>query len=160
MDENGPPLYGIKLAAIQPTILNYPSEEIQILCRTKQGNTAESRSLDQGRSWSRMVLLELPNPDSGVDGVVRNDGRGLLVYNHSKRKRSPLNVAISHDEKNWSMSRTLEDRVGEYFYPSVIQTSDEMVHIVYTWNRRRIKHVVVDPFQELFVIGDDIGDSS
>ena len=136
---------GIKLAAIQPTILNYLSGEIQILCRTRQGNIAESRSQNQGRNWSKMALIDLPNPDSGIDGIVLRDGRGLLVYNHSKKRRSPLNVATSTDAKTWRMTLTLEDRVGEYSYPAVIQTSDELVHVVYTWNRRHIKHVVLDP---------------
>ena len=27
----------------------------------------------------------------------------------------------------------------------MIQTADGLVHIVYTWHRQRIKHVVVDP---------------
>jgi predicted neuraminidase len=27
----------------------------------------------------------------------------------------------------------------------VIQSSDGLLHIIYTWNRDRIKHVVVDP---------------
>ena len=138
---------GVKLAAIQPAILKYPSGEIQILCRTRQGKIAESRSQDQGRTWSRMELIDLPNPDSGVDGILLRDGRGFLVYNHSRRKRTPLNVAISHDGNRWLKTLILEDRVGEYSYPAVIQTSDELIHVVYTWNRSRIKHVVIDPSQ-------------
>jgi len=138
---------GTKIAAIQPTILNYPFGEIQILCRTRQGNIAESWSKDHARTWSRMELIGLPNPDSGVDGTVLRDGRGLLVYNHSKRKRTPLNIAVTHDGKHWRTCLTLEDRPGEFSYPSIIQTSDELVHILYTWNRRRIKHVVLDTSQ-------------
>jgi predicted neuraminidase len=94
-----------------------------------------------------MGLIGLPNPDSGIDGVVLQDGRALLVYNHSKTARTPLNVALSRDGKVWQMALTLEDQPGEYSYPAVIQSSDEMVHIAYTWNRNRIKHVVVNPKQ-------------
>jgi predicted neuraminidase len=143
---------GLNLAAIQPTILSYPSGEIQILCRTMQGNIATSRSHDQGRSWSRMELTELPNADSGIDGIVLRDGRALLVYNHSKTARSPLNVAMSPDGKTWDMSAALEDQAGEYSYPAVIQTPDRMVHIVYTWNRTRVKYVVLNPDQSCFSI--------
>jgi predicted neuraminidase len=32
-----------------------------------------------------------------------------------------------------------------YAYPAVIQASDGLVHITYTWDRKMIKHVVVDP---------------
>jgi len=32
-------------------------------------------------------------------------------------------------------------------YPSIIQTSDRMVHLVYSWKHRsKIKHVVLDPY--------------
>ena len=32
-----------------------------------------------------------------------------------------------------------------YAYPAVIQTKDGRVHIAYTHDRKRIKHVIVDP---------------
>ena len=65
-------------------------------------------------------------------------------------KRSPLNVAVSQDGKSWEAALVLEDESGEYSYPSVIQAKDGKVHIVYTWKRDKVKHVVVDP--EKFVL--------
>jgi alpha-L-rhamnosidase len=39
----------------------------------------------------------------------------------------------------------LEDEPGEYSYPTVIQASDGVVHVIYTWHRTRMKHVAIDP---------------
>jgi predicted neuraminidase len=98
----------------------------------------------------------LPNPNSGIDGVTLTDGRQLLVYNHSTRDqpamghkgRGILNVAVSRDGKNWHAALILEyenQPSSQFSYPSVIQTADGLVHIVYTWHRQRIKHVVLNP---------------
>lgn len=62
--------------------------------------------------------------------------------------RGVLNVAVSHDSKDWSAALVLDylDQSGKQFsYPSVIQASDGRVHVVYTWHRERIKHVGLDP---------------
>jgi predicted neuraminidase len=135
-----------KIGVIQPTILTYPDKRLQMLCRTRgQGFIAQSWSQDGGRTWSEMTLLSLPNPNSGIDAVTLKDGRQLLVFNNTPKGRTPLNVAISSDGKEWKVVLTLEDQPGEYSYPAVIQTSDGKVHATYTYQRKSIKHVVLDP---------------
>jgi alpha-L-rhamnosidase len=67
-------------------------------------------------------------------------------YDHITKVRSPVNIAISTDGKRWQAALTREEEAGrEFSYPAVIQTRDGLVRIVYTWNRTRIKHVVVEP---------------
>ncbi len=141
----GPLNDGKRFAAIQPTIVAYPSGRLQILCRSRQGKITESWSEDNGKTWSAMEATSLPNPNSGIDAVMLKDGRALLVYNHTDRDRSTLAVAVSADGKTWKAALVLENGPGEYSYPAVIQTTDGLVHITYTWKRERIKHVVVDP---------------
>jgi predicted neuraminidase len=146
----GPVNDGIEFDAIQPSILTYPDGKMQILCRTMQDVISESWSEDGGKNWSKMAATSLPNPSAGTDALTLRDGRQLLVYNHSKRgKKSPgrkiLNVAISADGKIWEPVLTLENKKGEYSYPAVIQASDGLVHITYTYNRETVKHVIIDP---------------
>ncbi len=138
---------------IQPSILIHTDGRLQILCRSRNRAIAESWSDDNGKTWSEVKATNLPNNNSGTDAVTLSDGRQLLVYNHVlppgkevKGLRTPLNVAISEDGENWYAALILEDSpISQYSYPAVIQTSDGMVHFVYTWRRERIKHVVVDP---------------
>jgi predicted neuraminidase len=137
---------GKAIAAIQPSILVHTNGKLQAIGRTRQGKVFEIWSEDGGKNWSPMTLTSLPNPNSGTDAVTLRDGRHLLVYNPSPRGRSPLIVAISSDGKSWKDVLTLENQPGkEFSYPAVIQTSNGLAHITYTWKREKIKHVVVDP---------------
>ena len=140
--------------AIQPSVLFFPDGKLEALCRTKQGVVAQTWSKDGGKTWSALTATDLPNPNSGTDAVTLADGRQLIVYNHSghradeaKGNRYPLDIALSSDGVTWHHVLTLESEpVGNgYAYPAVIQTSDGQVHITYTWNRKSIKHVVLDP---------------
>ena len=150
----GPIHDGKAFGAIQPTLLVHPGNTLQVLCRTKQCRISESWSADGGKTWSKMADAGLPNPNSGIDAVTLADGRHLLVYNPVGRlkllgrwirPRTPLCVAVSADGKAWQAALVLETMVGEFSYPAVIQSADGLVHITYTWQRLRIKHVVVDP---------------
>lgn len=147
----GPIHDGKEISAIQPSVLTYPDGKMQILCRTRQNVIGQSWSNDGGKSWSDVTATELPNPNAGTDAVTLADGRQLLVYNHTTRSggfpsgRNMLNVAISQDGKSWKPVLTLERDKSEFSYPAVIQTNDGNIHITYTYQRRSVKHVILDP---------------
>jgi len=144
---------GHDINAIQPSILFHPGGKLQAVGRTKNKKLFEIWSEDDGATWGKMKLTDLPNPDSGTDAVTLKDGRQLLVYNHNSdnktknQGRSPLNVALSPDGTQWFSALVLEDdptAPNGFAYPAVIQSDDGLVHITYTWERKRIRHVVID----------------
>jgi predicted neuraminidase len=136
-----------QFGVIQPTILIHANDTLQVLCRSRQARIVESWSHDSGKTWSPMSATPLPNPNSGIDAVTLRNGSHLLVYNHTTSSRSPLNIAVTRDGKSWQAALILESQPGEYSYPAVIQTADGLVHSTYTWRRKRIRHVMIDPAQ-------------
>jgi len=144
-ERTGPLNDGRRIAAIQPTLLTLEEGSLLALSRSRQGAIMESRSADGGKTWGPLAPTALPNPNSGLDAVTLADGRHLLVYNHATRGRTPLNVAVSLDGRTWRAAATLEDQPGEYSYPAVIQARDGTVHVTYTWNRVKVKHVIIEP---------------
>ncbi|MCB1083918.1 MAG: exo-alpha-sialidase [Simkania sp.] len=135
------------VGVIQPTFWTEDGQHITMLCRSRRiGWICKATSSDGGRTWTRAYPTELPNPDSGFDAVRMFDGRIALVYNHSKTKRTPLNLALSIDGgETWKDVLVLEDGPGSFAYPAIIQTQDGLLHITYTWNRKHIKHIALDP---------------
>ncbi len=141
----GPVNDGREINAIQPSILFMGGSKLMAVGRTKEKKVFSITSPDNGITWGKMSLLDIPNPNSGTDAVTLNDGRHVLVYNHTPRGRSPLNVGVSTDGVNWKNVLTLETEKGEFSYPAVIQGSDGLVYITYTWKRKNVRFVVVDP---------------
>jgi len=133
-----------KLSAIQPTILKHSDGKLQALGRSRQGKIWESWSADGGLNWSEPAFLDLPNPNSGIDAVTLKNGTHVLVYNKTPKGRTPLNVAVSRNGRDWRDVAVLEDEPGEFSYPAIIQTSDGLIHITYTWKRISIMHVILD----------------
>jgi predicted neuraminidase len=135
--------YGV----IQPTLFERDDKGLVALCRSRGlGSVCRAESADGGETWSAARTTDLPNPNSGIDCVRARGGEVFLVYNHSKTARTPLNLARSRDEgKTWAVVRTLEEEEGEFSYPAIIQAGDGLLHVSYTWNRRHIKHLTLEP---------------
>jgi alpha-L-rhamnosidase len=137
---------------IQPGVLLHKDGKIQALARSRENYVMSSWSADGGNSWSIPEPSMLPNPNSGIDAVTLRDGLHMVVYNHSFKTegkgggpRTPLNVALSEDGINWETLIILEDEPGEFSYPAVIQGKDGTVHITYTWNRKKIRYIALNP---------------
>jgi predicted neuraminidase len=141
----GPVNDGREIGAIQPSILRLTGGRLMAVGRTQQQQVFSITSPDNGATWEKMTLLDLPNPNSGTDALTLMDGRHVIVYNHTPKGRSPLNVGISADGINWKNVLTLEDEKGEFSYPAVIQGSDGLLYITYTWKRTNVRFVVLDP---------------
>ncbi len=146
----GPINDGKEYGAIQPSVLTYGDGRMQVVCRSQQDVLTQCWSEDGGETWGKMTATDLPNPNAGTDAVTLQDGRQLLVYNHTTRRgafpsgRNMLNVAVSRDGQHWKTVLTLEKQQGEYSYPAVIQARDGKIHITYTYQRQSVKHVVLD----------------
>ncbi len=142
---------------IQPTLLSLPNGRMTMLCRDKNSNGKiwQAWSDDAGKTWGKFTPTNLPNPNSGIDAVALNDGRFLMIYNHTVGKprnpddpvgRNMLNLAVSDDAIHWKAVCVFENSPkGEFSYPAIIQTKDGLVHVAYTWQRKLMKHAVIDP---------------
>jgi len=144
---------GKTFGAIQPTMLHHPDGSIQALCRNRDGDgqILSTSTSDEGLSWSELKPINLPHPNSGIDAVTLEDGRHLLVYNHTNRNkgtprgREMINVAVSDNGIDWKPALTLDREArAEFSYPAVIQTADGNVHITYTWKREKVRHFVLN----------------
>jgi predicted neuraminidase len=103
-----------------------------------------ARTDDGGKTWSAPHSLDLPNPDAGLGAIRLSDGRLLLAFNDSKTGRDNLRLALSTDEgQTWARIATVAEEPGaDFSYPFLMQASNGDVHLVYTWKRAAIRHVV------------------
>lgn len=109
-----------------------------------------TRTIDAGAHWTAPVKTELPNPNAAVGCVLLAGGPLLLVFNNAEENREGLALALSTDfGKSWRAARSIEDEsllprapVPEYSYPWIMQDRAGNVHVLYTWGRSRIKHIV------------------
>ncbi len=103
---------------------------------------------DGGVTWTKPLKLELPNPDSAVASLRLSDGSIILVFDNSTQYRNVLSMAISTDlGVSWKIIHTFDNDTeanvnDERSYPDLFKTQDGEIHLLYTWKRQKIRHIV------------------
>lgn len=134
-----------EIGLIQPALVPLDHDRVLMMLRDQSmGRSLHTAfSDDNGWTWSDAEPSGLPNPDAAIDALRLRDGRILLVYNHAEDKRENLRLAVSADQgRTWRTGVILEDAVNqEYSYPNLVEDRRGRIHLTYTWQRERIKHV-------------------
>ena len=136
--------------SLQPAITNLDESSAIGLLRYSgdpPGRVLSVFSEDSGAHWSTPVRTELPNPDSAVSIINLENGYLLLALNDLEDGRHRLSLAMGSADE-WTIVKVLEEETAtnldheyEYSYPSMTIDPDGFIHLVYTWNQRRIKHL-------------------
>ena len=59
-----------------------------------------------------------------------------------------MSLALSRDGVNWDVVLPHLDYQGgsALDYPFMIQSADKLLHVVYSWKKEKINHLVLDPW--------------
>lgn len=140
--------------AIQPVVFTEGSQEASAFFRQTRPSFQPkqipvSQTKNAGQSWVEAKDLEIPNPNSALAALTLANGTRLMVLNNIEVARYRL-VMVMREPKSlqWQVIQVLEDdeslndgRHREFSYPYLVSTNGEDAHLVYTWDRKKIKHV-------------------
>jgi predicted neuraminidase len=140
-------------SAIQPLVLINNAQDANAYFRqTRSAGQAKqvpvSQTQDAGQSWQAGADLLIANPNSAVTGLLLNSGARILVLNNIEAGRYRL-VLMMADAKSgqWQTMEVLEDDEAlsddqrkEFSYPYLISLDGNDAHVVYTWDRKKIRH--------------------
>ncbi|WP_114652404.1 sialidase family protein [Polynucleobacter necessarius] len=140
--------------AIQPVVFTDGPQEANAFFRQTRPSSQPkqipvSETKDAGQSWVVTKDLEIPNPNSALAALTLANGTKLMVLNNIEAARYRLVMVMCEpNSTQWRVIQVLEDDETllnnlhqEFSYPYLISANGEDVHLAYTWNRQKIKHV-------------------
>ena len=140
--------------AIQPAVFTENSQEASAFFRQTRPSSQPkqipvSETKDAGQSWAVAKDLEIPNPNSAIAALTLANGTRLMVLNNIEVARYRL-VMVMREPKSlqWQVIQVLEDDDSltnglhrEFSYPYLVSANGEDANLVYTWDRKKIKHI-------------------
>ena len=139
-------------SAIQPLVfVNDDQDATAYFRQTRSVGQAKqvpvSQTQNAGQSWRIDPDLLIANPNSAVAGLQLNDGSRILVLNNIESGRYRMVLMMADAKSQWQMIEVLEDDAAlpedqrkEFSYPYLITLNGNDAHLVYTWDRKKIRH--------------------
>jgi predicted neuraminidase len=145
-------------SAIQPVVfVNDPQLATALFRQTRSSGLAKqipmSQTSDAGQTWQGSEDLSIANPNSAVAGLRLKNGIRLLVLNNIEAGRYRLVMLMKSTQNDqWQVVRVIEDEEAlpneqrkEFSYPYLISANGDDAHLVYTWDRKKIRHMYFSP---------------
>lgn len=140
--------------AIQPLVFTQGAQNANAFFRQTRSagqpkHIPVSVTQNAGQSWQSLGDLEIFNPNSAVAGVKLGNGAYLLALNNIEAGRYRLVLMMSNPKSGeWHVIETLENDEAlpeqerkEFSYPYLLSTHGDDAHLVYTWDRKKIRHI-------------------
>lgn len=131
-------------------IIERNDRSLWMLMRTKRG-IGQSISKDRGATWADAQPSGIAHPSARFFVRRLNSGNLLLVKHGPIEKRigrSHLTAYISTDDgKSWTGGLLLDERQG-VSYPDGVQSDDGVIYIIYDYDRRGEKNILMARFTE------------
>lgn len=146
---------------IQPSVWMDDNEQLHALFRPSGGLQQLYCSHCIDRRWSKPQVVNIPNPNSGIDTVYK-DGKLYVALNPSTTNRYPLEIwRFDNHDISLTMDSLFSGRPDEKItiadssdfgdkmvrqelsYPYMVE-KDGQIHLVYTYSRTQIEYCIID----------------
>lgn len=140
-------------SAIQPMVFVNDAQDASAYFRqTRSAGLPKqipvSHTQNAGQTWQQSEDLVIANPNSAITGLVLKSGARILVLNNIENGRYRLVLLMSDPKvEQWQTLEVLEDDEAlsnierkEFSYPYLITVDGDDAHLVYTWDRKKIRH--------------------
>jgi predicted neuraminidase len=140
-------------SAIQPVMfVNAAQDATAYFRQTRRSGQPKqipvSHTQNAGQSWQSTMDLEIANPNAAVAVLALQNGAHIVVLNNIEVGRHRLVLMMSSPKSGqWHVVEVLENDEAlpdgqrkEFSYPYLISTNGNDAHLVYTWDRKKIRH--------------------
>jgi predicted neuraminidase len=143
-------------ALLQPIVfIDAPEKAVAYFRQARSAGPARIASAqteNAGQSWASGIDLDLANPNAAIAGLQLFNGDRLIALNDLESARHRLVLAIAPaGTSNWNVIAELESDQTlinglhrEFSYPSLLLGANGQVHLLYTYDRKKMKHIQFD----------------